>query len=110
MEVAVEPVDAGVEPGPSPPRPPRPQVSRAEVSRAEREQLAVVTCHVTVKKATSWAYVEADGMRQGATPLVLRLEPGRHALIFMRSGFRSQARDVTLAPGENVKLLVEMAP
>jgi serine/threonine-protein kinase len=89
---------------------PPPSARGPRRKKEEAAEVAEVICHVTVKRANSWAYVEVDGMRQGATPLVLKLEPGRHQLVFMRPGFRRQVRDLILAPGENLKMLVEMAP
>jgi serine/threonine-protein kinase len=80
-----------------------------EKDSLERPPYGVVRCLVTANKVSSWAYVEVDGMRHGATPLVLKLEPGRHVLVFMRSGFKTQSREVMLAPGDDTKLLVEMA-
>ncbi len=58
----------------------------------------------------SWAYVDVDGMRQGATPLTLKLEPGKHALVFQRPGFQSQTMSLTTSPGDVKKLRIEMTP
>ena len=77
-------------------------------SEREKEGFGVVRCLVTANKVSSWAYVQVDGMRRGAAPLVLKLEAGRHELVFIRAGFKTQSREVMVAPGDDTKLSVEM--
>lgn len=80
----------------------------APESEHEKGGSGVVRCLVTANKVSSWAYVQVDGMRRGAAPLVLKLEVGRHELVFIRAGFKTQSREVMVAPGDDTKLLVEM--
>lgn len=72
------------------------------------EASALVRCIVTSNKVGLRAYIEVDGMRQGATPMTLKLEPGRHRLEFIREGLKTESRELTLASGDNVDLVVEM--
>lgn len=69
----------------------------------------MVRCVATANRAAVRAYVEVDGLRQGATPMTLKLEPGSHRLDFLREGFKPQSRKLTLASGDSVNLSVDLA-
>lgn len=63
---------------------------------------------VTTRGGLSWAFVDLDGLRQGSTPMTVRVEPGTHRLVFMREGFERVSREVTVGSGEKRKLSVEL--
>ncbi|MBX7102065.1 MAG: PEGA domain-containing protein, partial [Myxococcaceae bacterium] len=69
---------------------------------------ATVVVTATHEGKLSWAWLDVDGMRQGATPKRLTLEPGPHTLQLSRDGFRTVTRSVSVAAGEDKKLSVPM--
>ncbi len=75
---------------------------------SDDETTAVVRCLAISNKAAVRAYVEVDGLRQGATPMTLRLEPGQHRLEFIRDGFKPQSRELTLASGDSLNLSIDL--
>lgn len=80
-----------------------------KAAEADTQELAMVRCVATANRAAVRAYVEVDGLRQGATPMTLKLEPGSHRLDFLREGFKPQSRKLTLASGDSVNLSVDLA-
>jgi serine/threonine-protein kinase len=97
------------EPAPLPPSPPpAPSVKpKRVVPKTGKGELRITT---TASGELSWAYVDIDGVRQGATPLVLKLEPGKHLLAITRQGLPDQTREVDIAAEAVEKLVVEMTP
>lgn len=84
------------------PAPPAPAAATAGTRDGE---LRLV---VTSGGRLSWAYVDLDGLRQGTTPLTVRVGPGSHTLVFHREGFAPVRREVSLRPGETRKVAVEL--
>lgn len=41
--------------------------------------------------------------------MTLKLEPGPHRLEFLREGFKTQLRALTVASGDNLDLLVDLS-
>ena len=83
-------------------------IAPEEALPRETTSTALVRCLATANSAALRAYLEVDGLRQGATPLTLRLAPGQHRLEFIRDGVRTETREVTLAAGDNLDLLVDL--
>jgi hypothetical protein len=82
----------------------------AQPAAPARSGLAQVRCTSTVGGEIASAFVDVDGIRRGSTPLALKLEAGRHELVFHRAGLAAVTREVTVGPGENKRLTVEMKP
>jgi serine/threonine-protein kinase len=103
------PVTASPDPARSKKPPParRPRVEPASDTAQGDAQVRLV---VKVGGVGSWAYVDVDGVRKGTAPLAVTLEPGPHRFVFRRDGFATVERELTVKPGEDTKLTVEMTP
>jgi hypothetical protein len=74
-----------------------------------RDVPADVRCLTTTPDGeATWAYLDVDGLRQGTTPLDLKLDPGDHTLVFQRPGFQPQTRRLTATSGERQTVKVVM--
>jgi len=75
---------------PPPPRPPRPRPRPAG--------------YLSIN-SSPWAELSVDGHAVGSTPQIrIRVTPGRHHLILMRSGFQPRSAWVTVPAGSTVRL------
>lgn len=101
-----------------PPKRPRHFRSRKPVAAApaprratdtEAPAPALIRCLATANRSAVRAYIQVDGLRLGATPMTLKLEPGPHRLEFLREGFKTQLRALTVASGDNLDLLVDLS-
>ncbi len=72
-----------------------------------RSRVNVVTTH---QGEPYWAQVSVDGVPKGRTPLLLDLDPGKHALKIERSGFRSMVREIRVASGKPLVLRIALTP
>jgi hypothetical protein len=53
--------------------------------------------------------VELDGRRLGDTPQVnVEVTPGDHTVRFIKEGYRTEERQVTVASGEVVRVVVRL--
>jgi serine/threonine-protein kinase len=70
---------------------------------------ARLTVHTALRGTTHWARVTLDGKYLGETPIVNHvLAPGRHTLRIARPGLRSRTLKVTLRPGEQRTLRLDL--
>lgn len=91
----------------------RPTAKRPRVEATPDDALpkeAQVRLVVKVGGVGSWAYVDVDGVRKGTAPLAVKVEPGTHRFVFRRDGFTTIERELTVKPGDDTKLTVEMTP
>jgi len=73
---------------PPPPPPPRPRLAG----------------YLSIN-SSPWAELSVDGRAVGSTPQIrIRVTPGRHHLILMRSGFQPHSAWVTVPAGSTVRL------
>ncbi|MBL8921914.1 MAG: serine/threonine protein kinase [Myxococcaceae bacterium] len=99
--------DARARPKKVPPvKRPRAEPTPVEATHGE----AQVRLVVKVGGVGSWAYVDVNGVRKGTAPLAVTLEPGTHHFAFRRDGFATVERELTVKPGEDTKLTVELTP
>lgn len=70
-------------------------------------KLNVITTH---KDEPYWAQVSIDGAERGRTPLLLELPAGKYTVKVERPGFRSETREVRVAPGRPTVLRIELIP
>lgn len=88
-----------------PVRPPAAAV-RPGARRSRPARLRVVTL---AEGKLLWADLFVDGVRVGQTPVTLdRLQPGPHQLEARRQGYPSAASRVTLRPGTETKVVLEL--
>ncbi len=98
-------------PAPLPAPAPAPAVeAHAKAPPPPKRGPAEIRClTATPEGDATWAYLDLDGLRQGTTPLDLKLEPGEHTLVFRRPGYAPQTRTLSAAPGERQTLKVVLA-
>ncbi len=90
------PIELPVEIEPEPAPPPEPEPQGPPMGR------------LTVN-AIPFAQVEVDGVRLGDTPLVnMEIEAGPHTVRFVKEGFQTEVREVTVPEGEVVRVVVRM--
>jgi hypothetical protein len=106
-EPAAEPTPAAAPAAPSAAKPAHAPPSARAPARAGPAELR---CTTTLRGELAWAYVDVDGVRQGATPLTVKLEAGSHQLTFRREGSAPVTRELSVSAGQKTKLQVELAP
>ncbi|MEM1022189.1 MAG: PEGA domain-containing protein [Myxococcota bacterium] len=63
---------------------------------------------IELSSRPSGAEVFVDAETRGLTPLRLELRPGRHQLRFQAEGFEPDARELSLDPGQDLELSVDL--
>jgi hypothetical protein len=58
--------------------------------------------------AKPWATVRVDGKKMGATPLQVRLKPGRHDISLHRRGYEVTRHTVYINPGETERFIAKL--
>jgi hypothetical protein len=67
---------------------------------------------VSIRSIPDGADIEVDGAFVGATPSVLQLDPGEHAIVVSKSGYLRWEKKLNLVAGEiqlNAELQAEKA-
>ncbi len=63
---------------------------------------------ISVSSSPEGAEVSVDGAFVGNTPAVLKLAPGKHNILVTQDGYKNWARDLTVLPGADTKLIASL--
>lgn len=98
LAVLDAPLDAGHASAPTP---------APVIPRGTKGRVNIVTTH---KGESWWAELYLDGAAKGRTPKLLELAPGKYQVKVSRPGFKTEQREIVVAPGKASVLRIALSP
>ena len=93
---------------PAPARPPT-APARPLLEPVSQPGNLLITTKGTITAGASWATVSIDGRPFGQTPVVTKIAPGKHKIVYFRGGTsQTRAMGITVQAGETTRVILEL--